>query len=363
MRAKMMCMNERNPRSKLRQMKRRYFAATAIVYLVLFFIAYLVCEMLFMILEAAPYTKLAVLLMVLVIDGVVTDYIINTRMKNRWRREAPDILDEIKAPEPAYIPDGPVNPAPSDQEKPAERKRLRRTQHKELENEQRSASMLETKPVKETAESIAPVKPEKKGLKGLFQRKNKTASSQKESSSSSAAPAVSESKPKSDDKGSFMKSIEEMDTVEFEDAVIDLEHRVVNQYNTAVKDHVVRRTRSQAEEMMREEADASELSAAHAEQQNERPVSSESDPQAQPVQHERKPRRIPESPVKAREPKQPQPSSSSAWSSPIDEMETVGITEAVSRIQEAEADRSVKEVRRSAAGKRAKQRIRRRSSK
>ena len=357
MRAKMMSMNERNPRSKLRQMKRRYFAATAIVYLVLFFIAYLVCEMLFMILEAAPYTKLAVLLMVLVIDGVVTDYIINTRMKNRWRREAPDILDEIKAPEPAYIPDGPVNPVSSDQEKPVERKRLRRTQHKELENEQRSASMPETKHVKETAESSAPVKPEKKGLKGLFQRKNKTASSQKESSSSSAAPAVSESKPKSDDKGSFMKSIEEMDTVEFEDAVIDLEHRVVNQDNTAVKDHEVRRTRSQAEEMMREEADAS----AHAEQQKERPVSSESGLQAQSVQHERKPRRIPESPVKAREPKQPQPSSSSTWSSPIDEMETVGITEAVSRIQEAEADRSVKEVRRSAAGKRAKQRIRRRS--
>ncbi len=359
MRAKMMSMNERNPRSKLRQMKRRYFAATAIVYLVLFFIAYLVCEMLFMILEAAPYTKLAVLLMVLVIDGVVTDYIINTRMKNRWRREAPDILDEIKAPEPAYIPESTVNPALSDQEKPAERKRLRRTQHKELENEQRSASMPETKPVKETAESSAPVKPEKKGLKGLFQRKNKTASLQKESSSSSAALAAAESKPKSDDKGSFMKSIEEMDTVEFEDAVIDLEHRVVNQDNTAVKDHEVRRTRSQAEEMMREEADAS----AHAEQQKERPVSSESGPQAQSVQHERKSRRIPESPVKAREPKQPQPSSSSTWSSPIDEMKTVGITEAVSRIQEAEADRSVKEVRRSAAGKRAKQRIRRRSSK
>ena len=359
MRAKMMSMNERNPRSKLRQMKRRYFAATAIVYLVLFFIVYLVCEMLFMILEAAPYTKLAVLLMVLVIDGVVTDYIINTRMKNRWRREAPDILDEIKAPEPAYIPDGPVNPAPSDQEKSAERKRLRRTQHKELEAEKASVSAPETNVPKESAVSSASVKSEKRGLKGLFHRKDKTDVSVNEHQSTSSAEAVSEPKPKPADKSSVMKSIDEMDTVEFEDAVIDLEHRVVKKGADAVKDNPIRRTYSRAEEMKLKDADDSQPDPVQSVSPKEPAVSDGSVLQSQHPQPEHKPRRIPQSPVNTRRQEEPKPSSS-AWSSSIDEMETVGITEAVSRIQEAEAAKVSRETDRSASGRRAKKRSHRR---
>lgn len=358
MRAKMLSMSERNPRSKLRQMKRRYFAATVIVYLVLFFIAYLVCEMLFMILEASPYTKLAVLLMVMVIDGVVTDYIINTRMKNRWRREAPDILDEIKAPEPAYIPEGPADSAAS-QGKPAERKRLRRTQHKELEAEKASESAPETNVPKESAVSSASNKSEKKVLKGLFHRKDKTDVSVNEHQSTSSAEAVSEPKPKPADKSSVMKSIDEMDTVEFEDAVIDLEHRVVKKGADAVKDNPVRRTYGRAEERKPGDAVDSQPDPVQSVSPKEPAVTDGSVLQSQHPQPERKPRRIPQSPVNTRRQEEPRPSSS-AWSSSIDEMETVGITEAVSRIQEAEAAKVSRETDRSASGRRAKKRSHRR---
>lgn len=359
MRAKMMSMNERNPRSKLRQMKRRYFAATAIVYLVIFFIAYLVCEMLFMILEAAPYTKLAVLLMGLVIDGVVTDYIINTRMKNRWRREAPDILDEIKAPEPAYIPAGPADQASMTQEKPVERKRLRRTQYQELQAEKNNVPDPETKSTKEPAVSSAPVKSEKKGLNGLFHRKGKaTVSPKKPAPTSSATPAL-EAKPTSEDRSAFMKSIDEMDTVEFEDAVIDLENRVVKHDSDDVKENNVRRTNSRSVETKRKDADGSAPFAAQQEKLMEPAVSARSVSQARQSQPERKPRRIPKSPVNTRREEAPESSSSSTWSS-IDEMETVGITEAVSRIQEAEAVENVRVADHSASGRRAKKRSHRR---
>ncbi len=360
MRAKMMSMNERNPRSKLRQMKRRYFAATAIVYLVIFFIAYLVCEMLFMILEAAPYTKIAVLLMVLVIDGVVADYIINTRMKNRWRREAPDILDEIKAPEPAYIPDGPADPASSVQEKPVERKRLRRTQYQELQAENNNVPEPETKSPKESLVSSAPVKAEKKGLFGLLHRKGKAAASTKEPASSSAAKPAAESKPKSEDRSAFMRSIDEMDTVEFEDAVMDLEHRVVKTDSDNEKEENIRRTHRRAEEMKRNDADGSAPSAAQSEQPTETAVSAGPGSKTQQSQPDRKPRRIPKSPMNTRREEEPKSSSSSAWSSSIDEMETIGITEAVSRIQEAEAVKTAREADQSASGRRAKKRSHRR---
>ena len=360
MRAKMMSMNERNPRSKLRQMKRRYFAATVLVYLVLFFIAYLIAEMLFMIFETGPFTELAVILMILVIDGVVTDYIINQRMKNRWRREAPDILDEFKAPEPAYIPDGPADPASAAQEKPVEHKRLRRTQYQELQAEKNNGPEPETKSPKEPDMASVPVKSEKKGLKGLFHRKEKTTPSSKKTSVSSAANTLQEPEPKSEDHPAFMKSIDEMDTVEFEDAVIDLEHRVVKNDSDDGKENNVRRTYSRAEEKKHKDADGSAPFAAKTEHSAQNAVSAGAVSQAKTAQPERKPRRIPKSPVNNRRPEEPRPSSSSAWASSIDEMETVGITEAVSRIQKAEADKAAREAGRSASGRRQKRRSHRR---
>ena len=110
-----------NPRSKLRAMKRRYFFSTAAVYLFLFILLYLIAEVFFMIFEISPYPKLAAMISLFFLSAFCSDRLINHVFKEHWRREAPDLFDAIKAPEPAYIEE---QPQPENQETaPAEKKK------------------------------------------------------------------------------------------------------------------------------------------------------------------------------------------------------------------------------------------------
>ena len=345
-------MNERNPRSKLRQMKRRYFAATALVYLVIFFIAYLVCEMLFMIFEAGPYTELAVLLMVMVIDGVLTDYIINTRMKNRWRREAPDILDDFKAPEPAYIPDGPVVTEPSDQEKPAERKRLRRTQYKELKEEFQSENAAKQ------AQEPSPAKTsEQSGLSRLFHRKK-----EKASSSDPPAGAAQIKKEKKDSVPASGKSKDVMNAADFNTAETDSGHHAAEALssNAASEKKQSRRARMHFETLNQPAADSGSKSDSSVDTP-ESDTSFKSAVREVRTESMNRPRRTPESPRKSRMTEASKPSASSSWAASLDDMETISITDAVGRIEQAETKND--ESRNHQSGKRAKTRNQRRTSK
>ena len=294
-------MNERNPRSKLRQMKRRYFAATMLVYLFLFPLIYLVCEIMFMIFETGPYTKLAVLLMFMVIDGVVTDHIINRVMKNRWQREAPDILDEIKAPEPAYIPDGPVPSEAAETVNSGGRKRLHRTQHKELEEESHSAQAEVPAETGTAEETSAAMPAEKRRRFTLFRRKE---------SESSPEPKPSGAKAEARDSGHDLKPKES-------------ERKTADKGKDAGSEKT---------------ADQAEAAVSSARTENRKKTkdgkAGHSERRSQP----------------------PKPSASSAWASSIDEMETVGITEAVSRIEQAEEERKHSNGESVSSGKRSRKR-------
>ena len=225
MRARILAMDERNPRSKLPYMKRRYFIATMTVFLGIFLLAYLMLEILFMIFEAEPYTKLLVLFVLFVTDFVATDHIINQVYKDRWLREAPDILDAIKTPEPAYIPEGPSD-AKSDTAGTKDNKEVRRfhrTQYKELEK-QAQKEKQETESMKKDADASLPETREELSSSSAKERKKRVWFRKEKKD----VPAAEETKPVAADaaKMKWTPDLDDMDTVEFEEAVMSLEQRV-----------------------------------------------------------------------------------------------------------------------------------------
>lgn len=124
-----------------------------------FLVAYLIAEVMFMIFEVNPYPRLVVLILLMILDGILTNYLMNHRWVEKWKREAPDVLDAIRAPEPAYITP-PVLPSAVTASESNEPVRYHRTQHKELEamknNEAPSLEAVSSKPSKdnETASAI-----------------------------------------------------------------------------------------------------------------------------------------------------------------------------------------------------------------
>lgn len=224
-------MDDRNPRSKLGMMKRRYFIATLTVFLGIFLIAYLMLEILFMIFEAEPYTKLLVLFVLFVTDFVATDHIINQVLKDRWLREAPDILDAIKTPEPAYIPEGPSD-TPQEEAKATEKKEVRRfhrTQHKELEAE----ALAEQKDRKPEQNAELDAQPESKAEQSSDSTEKKRRWFRREKPDKEKTNTTVGEEPKQSVSAPMNKSwtpdLDDMDTVEFEDAVMSLEQRVQKQ--------------------------------------------------------------------------------------------------------------------------------------
>lgn len=98
-------MAETNPRSKLRSMKRRYFWTVAALFFAVFLAFYLFLQIIFMIFELTPYTRLIVVAVVILLDMGIVHYLVNHRWNDRWKREAPELIDAIQVPEPAYIMD------------------------------------------------------------------------------------------------------------------------------------------------------------------------------------------------------------------------------------------------------------------
>ncbi|MBR2676787.1 MAG: hypothetical protein IKE28_07745 [Solobacterium sp.] len=98
-------MADRNPRSKLRTMKRQYFFMTFFLAFGLFLVVYLPMEILFTIFECGPYVRLGLIAALFFADYLTVNYLVNHLWNDKWKREVPELLDEIKAPEPAYVMD------------------------------------------------------------------------------------------------------------------------------------------------------------------------------------------------------------------------------------------------------------------
>ncbi len=86
-------------------MKRQYFFVTFLLAFGLFLAVYLPMEILFTIFEAGPYMRLGLIAVLFFADYLTVNYLVNHRWNDRWKREAPELLDVIKAPEPAYVMD------------------------------------------------------------------------------------------------------------------------------------------------------------------------------------------------------------------------------------------------------------------
>ena len=337
LRARILAMGERNPRSKLRAMKRRYFIAAAAVYFGVFLFSYLVLEILFMIFEAGPYTKLSALFVLFVITGVITDHIINQTLKDRWRREAPDILDSIKVPEPAYIPEGPVKTADSEKsEASTEVRRFHRTQHKELEQENQKTSEVLKKDsadgseVKEHRRENENPKHSGKDERRFFSRRNRKPEEPAPAGESENA------KPHSAEPPAWMKGLSEMDTVEFDDAVKNITTAPDSQERPACNDRKEDKARNDSDTgkkphhfFRRRRKDDSA--------KNRKPAGS-THPQKQRTDEDRthrkddrketRQRNSSSESVKAEKPAE----KASSWMGKLEEMDTVEITEAMNRI-------------------------------
>ena len=98
-------MADRNPRSKLRSMKRQYFFMTFFLAFGLFLLVYLPMEILFTIFECGPYVRIGFIAALFFADYLTVNYLVNHLWKDKWKREVPELLDVIKAPEPAYVMD------------------------------------------------------------------------------------------------------------------------------------------------------------------------------------------------------------------------------------------------------------------
>ena len=105
MRDRIKAMADRNPRSKLRSMKRQYFFMTFFLAFGLFLVVYLPMEILFTIFECGPYVRIGLIAALFFADYLTVNYLVNHLWKDKWKREVPELLDVIKAPEPAYVMD------------------------------------------------------------------------------------------------------------------------------------------------------------------------------------------------------------------------------------------------------------------
>ena len=329
MRARILAMSERNPRSKLRSMKRRYFWTTVAVYLGVFLFAYLMLEVLFMIFEAGPYTRLSAYAVLFVVSGVITDHIINQTLKDRWRREAPDILDVIKAPEPAYIPDGTErNEQPGTPENKREVRHLRRTQHKELEQE-----IAEVKaPAPVTAQPEAGTMDEqhenkrKKSERRRFSRKKKT-----EDALANTAGFETDHPEEPGEASSWMKGLNEMDTVEFEDAVLALDPNRSSEKSSSRENSELPSAGKKNKRKRRSGNTLSEDSqSGNRERSKNKPLSAEPNPKPKNQRRRTASAAVKQDTAERRNPApEPKPS---AWTGKLEDMDTVEIEEAMERI-------------------------------
>ena len=334
-------------------MKRRYFIATMTVFLGVFLLAYLLLEILFMIFEAEPYTKLLVLFVLLVTDFVATDHIINQVLRDRWLREAPDILDAIKTPEPAYIPEGPADTEPESAktQNKKEVRRFHRTQYKELAaesqaiNQDKKTEPEAEKEIKQNAEQkdaaasltasneAKPSGKEKKKRRWL-RREKKSVPAAEEPKQPAAAPAVR----------SWTPDLDDMDTVEFEDAVINLEQRVrkseTKHTEQGPSDNTVH-------------ADKPERPQQHPDQKTDRRTAGPEKPAERKKRKRKRSKKPQNTEVQKTEQRKEEAPKSASWAGTLDEMDTVEISKAIRNISSAES---------ADAGDIRKQRQRKRSS-
>ncbi len=78
---------EKNPRSKLGKMKMKYVFTSMGIFLGIFLLAYLLASIVFMVLETGVYTNLIVMVVILVGDVFLTNYIVNTKLAGTFLRE------------------------------------------------------------------------------------------------------------------------------------------------------------------------------------------------------------------------------------------------------------------------------------
>ena len=225
-------MGERSPRSQLRSMKRRYFFTAMTVYLVVFLLGYLLAELLFMIFEASPYVKLAAMILLFLLDYIFTDYLINRKWNDKWRLEAPDLLEVIRAPEPAYMSETPYQIKEEDVNKEQEVQPVRyhRTQHKTIERELQDEKQQTVKTAEEAADvqkkAEKPAEPNETAKNP--ERKTGTKKSRRNKRNHTDvkdSKMTDDSAMKKKDSASWAAGLDGMDTVEFTDAVIELENR------------------------------------------------------------------------------------------------------------------------------------------
>ncbi len=86
-------MSNKNPRSKLSQMKRKYFFSVILYFVSYFLITLLVAEILFTITEAIPTIRLVVIIFLIVTDIIFTNYVLNSDLK-QWLRAPIEISFE-----------------------------------------------------------------------------------------------------------------------------------------------------------------------------------------------------------------------------------------------------------------------------
>ncbi len=242
-----------------------------------------------MIFELTPYVRLTVLILLFFIDYALTNYIINTVWKDRWRREAPDLLDAIRTPEPAYIPEEsvPQNRQSDAAESKQEVRKFRRRQHEALkDSDKNELAVIKTAASSSEANTVQ----QKQKVKSVRTPVNEAESIEKVS--------VLE-KPKAASSG-WMNSLEDMDTVEFEDAVMQLEERIAGAKTSEsriIQEHSDKQAEDTAESEPASAVKAEEPESSYAEEMGIHSAKQEVKPDS--------------------------------WMSPLDEMETMSLTDAV----------------------------------
>ena len=289
-----------------------------------------------MIFEAGPYTRLSAYAVLFVVSGVITDHIINQTLKDRWRREAPDILDVIKAPEPAYIPDGTEqNEQPGTPENKREVRHLRRTQHKELEQE-----IAEVKaPAPVTAQPEAGTMDEQhENKRKKSERRHFFRTAKPDETLANAGGSETEHPEEPEKSSSWMKGLNDMDTVEFEDAVLALDPNRSSGKSSQKKNSDHPSAEKKNKKKRRSGNTLSEDSQSGNREQSKKLSSAE--PNTKP---KNKRRRTASAAVKqdTAERRNPAPEKKpSAWTGKLEDMDTVEIEEAMERISAVTEEQS-----------------------